>query len=348
MPKVLAVDDAITNLQAYERILKQLKGIEVFPYTTSRAALLWAEDNPVDLLIIDYNMPSPNGLEFVERFKKMGGKADVPIIMITGAREHEVRYTAFDNGVDDFLQKPADPVQFVARVRNLLKLRERELKLAERAEKLTEEVRRVTAEIGHAEEETIFRLTRAAEFRDKETKNHTIRMGHYARLLVARIGLPTVTQETILLAAPMHDIGKVAIPDSILLKEGKLTPEEWEVMKGHARAGYEILKNSESPVIQMGAEIALSHHEKYDGSGYPQGLAGETIPLSGRICALTDVFDALLSDRPYKKAWPLHEVLENLRKGKGQHFDPKLVDAFVEIQPEIQKVRRMFSDAEAA
>lgn len=348
MQTVLAVDDAFSSLQGYQRILKQLDGLEVVPYTTSRAALMYAENNPVDLLVTEFELTEPNGLQFVEAFRRIPDKVEVPVIMITGTNENDIRNRVLDEEVDDFLHKPADPVQFLARVRSLLKLRNRDLELAERAESLAETVRRATADILLAEEETIFRLTRAAEYRDKETKNHIVRMGHYSRLLAARIGRPTAEQELIFLAAPMHDMGKVAIPDSILLKEGKLTPTEWEIMKSHARAGYEILKESDSPVIKMGAEIALSHHEKWDGSGYPNGLKGKDIALTGRICALADVFDALVSTRPYKKAWPLSDVLETLKKGKGQHFDPTLVDEFLQIIPDVQKVRKALPDTEAA
>jgi putative two-component system response regulator len=348
MQTVLAVDDAFSSLQGYQRILKQLDGVEVIPYTTSRAALMFAENNPVDLLVTEYELTEPNGLQFVESFRRIPDKVEVPVIMISGANENDIRNRVLDEEVDDFLQKPADPVQFLARARSLLKLRSRDLELAERAESLAETVRRATADILLAEEETIFRLTRAAEYRDKETKNHIVRMGHYSRLLAARIGRPTSEQELIFLAAPMHDMGKVAIPDSILLKEGKLTPTEWEIMKSHARAGYEILKESDSPVIKMGAEIALAHHEKWDGSGYPNGLKAKDIPLTGRICALADVFDALVSTRPYKKAWPLSDVLETLKKGKGQHFDPTLVDEFLQIIPDVQKVRKALPDVEAA
>jgi len=348
MQSVLAIDDAFSSLQGYQRILKQLEGVEVVPYTTSRAALMFAEHNPVDLVVTEFELAPPNGLEFVEAFRRIPDKADVPVIMISGANENDIRTSVLDEQVDDFLHKPADPVQFLARARSLLKLRSKDLELQERADSLAETVRKATADILLSEEETIFRLTRAAEYRDKETKNHIVRMGHYSRLLAARIGRSTTEQELIFLAAPMHDMGKVAIPDSILLKEGKLTPTEWEIMKSHARAGYEILKESDSPVIKMGAEIALSHHEKWDGSGYPSGVKGKDIPLTGRICALADVFDALVSTRPYKKAWPLSEVLDTLKKGKGQHFDPTLVDEFLQIIPDVQKVRKALPDTEAA
>jgi putative two-component system response regulator len=348
MNRILVVDDSKVNLEIYSRVLQKLDDAEIVTHLSSKEAFAWTVDNTPDIIVIDYRMPEIDGLQFVERYRRMPGTTDVPIVMITGSSEKEVRHKALELGVDDFLQKPADAVEFVQRVRNLLKLRDRSKKIADRASWLQQEVRRATAEIARREQETILRLTRAAEHRDKETKNHIVRMGHYARLLAKAIGLPQEQQELMFLAAPMHDIGKVAVPDRILLKEGKLTADEWEIMKSHARAGYDILKDSDSPLIQLGAEIALAHHEKWDGSGYPGGLIGEAIPLSGRICAISDVFDALLSVRPYKPAWRLPEVIEQLRRGRGAHFDPVLVDAFLDIMFEVQEIRRQFHDEEAA
>lgn len=348
MNRVLVVDDSRVNLEVYSRILKQLEDVEIVAFASSRDAFQWSTDNETDLVIVDYQMPQMNGLEFVQAFRSNPVHADVPIVMITGTREKDLRIEALKMGVDDFAEKPADPVEFMVRARNLLKLRDRSKKLSDRAAWLAQEVKRATALIERREQETIFRLTRATEHRDKETKNHIVRMGHYARLLGKAIGMLQEQQELLLLAAPMHDVGKVAVPDRILLKEGKLSPEEWEIMKGHARSGYEILKDSDSPLIQLGAQIALTHHEKWDGSGYPDGLVGEGIPIAGRICAISDVFDALLSVRPYKPAWPLPQVIEALRRGRGVHFDPVLIDAFLDIMPELQDVRRRFNDEEAA
>lgn len=193
---------------------------------SSSLAFIWAAENEPDLVIIDYQMPAPNGLEFVEAFRKPN--AETPIIMITGSKEQEVRHQALKLGTDDFLQKPADPVEFLARARNLLKLRDRGKKLGDHAAWFEEEVRRATADLMQRERETIYRLTRAVEHRDSETKHHIVRMGYYCRLLAQTIGLPKERQELLFLAAPMHDIGKVAVPDRILLKKGKLTPSEWE------------------------------------------------------------------------------------------------------------------------
>lgn len=348
MQNVLVIDDAAINLKIYERILAGLESVSVTSFTSSMAALLWSEDHGTDLVIVDYNMAPPNGIEFVRAFRRKSENATVPVIMITGVKDRAVRHAALESGIDDFLEKPADGVEFLTRSRNLLKLRERTVQLASRAEGLSDEVRRATEQIARRELETIHRLTRAAEHRDKETHNHIVRMGHYAKLLGGAIGLSVDRQELLCYAAPMHDIGKVAIPDNILLKNGKLSPPEWNTMMTHASAGYEILKDSDSEVLRLAAEIALTHHEKWDGSGYPQGLVGEAIPLSGRITAIADVFDALLSVRPYKPAWPLPDVIEALRRGKHAHFDPVLVDAFLDIVPDLQRVRAEFSDLVAA
>ena len=348
MSTVLVVDDSKVNLEVYSRVLRQLEAVDVKSFLVSREAFTWTQSNDADLIVIDYRMPHMDGLDFVRAFRANTEKADTPIVMITASHDRNVRHEALKLGVDDFAEKPADPVEFLARVRNLLKLRDRSKQLSNRALTLAQEVKLATAEIARREQETIHRLTRAIEQRDKETKNHIVRMGHYARLLGKAIGLPDERQELLLLAAPMHDIGKIAVPDEILLKPGKLNPTEWDIMKSHARHGYEILSGSESPLVQLGAEIALTHHEKYDGSGYPDGLKGEKIPLSGRICAIGDVFDALLSARPYKRAWPMLQVQQQMRMGRGKHFDPVLLDAFFDVLPWMEEVVREFNDAEAA
>ena len=348
MQHILVVDDATLNLKVYQRILAGLESANVTSFTSSMAALEWSADHQTDLVIVDYSMPSPNGIEFVQAFKRQRGNAGVPVIMITGVKDRAVRHAALEHGVDDFLEKPADSVEFLVRSRNLLRLRERSVELANRAERLADEVRLATEQIARRELETIHRLTRAAEHRDKETHNHIVRMGHYAKLLGRAIGLSDERQELLHYAAPMHDIGKVAIPDNILLKNGRLSSPEWNTMMTHARAGYDILKDSDSEVLRLAAEIALTHHEKWDGSGYPQGLVGEAIPLPGRITAIADVFDALLSVRPYKPAWPLPDVIDALRRGRHAHFDPVLVDAFLDIVPDLQRVRTEFADEEAA
>jgi response regulator RpfG family c-di-GMP phosphodiesterase len=266
------------------------------------------------------------------------------VLMITANDDKDVRYEASQIGATDFLTKPVDRIEFSARVRNMLALGASRRHLADRAAWLAEEVKKATAAIHEREQELLFRLSRAAEFRDPETGAHIQRMAHYSRLIAVALGLSLDDQELILQAAPMHDVGKIGIPDAILLKPGKLTYEEFELMKGHAALGFELLKGSESVVLQAAASIAISHHEKFDGSGYPYGIVGEAIPLFGRIVAVADVFDALTSERPYKKAWELDRAVALLREGSGQHFDATCVDAFIACWDEVVAVRTRFQD----
>jgi putative two-component system response regulator len=237
-----------------------------------------------------------------------------------------------------------DKVELTARVNNLLALRKSQQQLANRADWLAEEVAKATAEIAAREKEAILRLSRAAEYRDPETGSHLLRMSNYTRLIAVQLGLPPAEQELLLESSPMHDIGKVGTPDHILLKPGRLTPEEFEIMKQHATIGYEILRDSVSPLLQCAAKLALAHHEKFDGSGYPQGLAGEAIPLHGRIVAVADVFDALTSERPYKKAWTLDAAVDFLKTNAGSHFDPVCVEAFLAAWPQVLEIRQRYQD----
>ncbi|MGH7683558.1 MAG: response regulator, partial [Vulcanimicrobiaceae bacterium] len=272
---VFVIDDATINLKTYEKLLANLEGIKVYPFVKAPEALLALSDLEPDLVIVDYRMPEMDGLEFITRFRNMSTLKEVPVVMLTAERDIDIRRRAIESGANDFLNKPADPIEFVARVRNLLALNDSRRKLANRALQLADEVRKATVQIARREQETIHRLTRASEFRDNETGLHIVRMGRYSAILGRALGMNHSDQELLLLAAPMHDIGKVATPDNILLKPGKLTAEEWEIMKQHTTAGFEILRDSDSKLLQKGAEIALTHHEKWDGSGYPRGLAGD-------------------------------------------------------------------------
>ena len=344
MPKLLVVDDNAINLTLFRHLLQKLEGAEVECIADPLAALDWCAASDPDLILLDYMMPGVNGLEFIERLRLIPGRADVPVVMVTADTESDVRHRALQLGAQDFLTKPVDKVELTARVRNLLALRKSQQQLANRAEWLADEVAKATAEIAAREKEAILRLSRAAEYRDPETGSHLLRMSNYTRLIAVQLGLPLDEQQLLLEASPMHDIGKVGTPDQILLKPGRLTPEEFEVMKQHATIGYEILRDSVSPLLQCAAKLALAHHEKFDGSGYPLGLGGEAIPMHGRIVAVADVFDALTSERPYKKAWTLDAAVDFLKTNAGSHFDPACVEAFLSAWPQVLEIRERYHD----
>ncbi len=344
MPSLLVVDDNAVNLSLFRHLLQKIDGAEVVCFADPAAALGWSVDHEADLILLDYMMPVIDGLEFIRRHRLIPGRADVPIVMVTADTESDVRHQALAMGAQDFLTKPVDKIELVTRVRNLLALRKSRQQLANRAAWLAEEVKKATAEITAREKEAILRLSRAAEYRDPETGMHLLRMSNYTCLIAEQLELPLAEQQLLLEAAPMHDIGKVATPDHILLKPGRLTPEEFEIMKRHANIGFEILRDSVSPLLQCAATVALAHHEKFDGGGYPQGLAGESIPRHGRIVAVADVFDALTSERPYKKAWPLQDAADFLKDNAGSHFDPLCVDAFLAAWPQVLEIRARYQE----
>jgi putative two-component system response regulator len=341
---VLIVDDSQPNLLIYKGIVRNLGGSTAVCFSVSADALVWCEQNVPDVVIVDYNMPKPNGLEFIRTFRSMRGKSEVPILMITAETDKHLRYKALESGASDFLTKPVDVIEFSARARNMLELRRSRKELEDRAGWLASEVDKATAQIVTRERETIWRLARVAEFRDTGTGMHVVRMAQYCQAIGGAVGMTADERELLLLSAPMHDIGKIAIPDAILLKPGKLTEEEFAMMKQHTVIGYEILKNSTSRLLRLAADIAITHHERFDGSGYPAGLRGEDIPLHGRICALSDVFDALTSARPYKEAWPVEAALAEIERGAGAQFDPRIVQAFKSVVPEVLRLKREYSD----
>ena len=343
--KIAIVDDNKVNLALMRGLMRQLPDNESVEFTDSVEALAWCTSQGPDLVIVDYMMPKMDGLEFIQAFRGRADTANVPLLMVTASHETEVRIKALEYGANDFLTKPVDRMELLARVRNMLALRQGQRALADRAAWLAKEVAKATEEIIKRERDTILRLSRAAEHRDPETGGHILRMAHYSRLTAHHLGLSEEEQELLLTAAPMHDVGKVATPDSILLKPGKLTDDEMVIMRQHATIGYQILHGSTSPLMQMAATIAHCHHEKFDGSGYPRGLRGEDIPLVGRIVAVADVFDALTSERPYKKAWPLEHAIKFLRENAGVHFDPACVNAFLKDMSAILNIRVRFQDA---
>ena len=341
--KVVIVDDTHINLVLMSRLMESLD-VTTVAFQSAREALAWCQENPYDLLVLDYMMPDLNGLEFIGQLTGEARERP-PVLMVTASQDIEVRHRALENGANDFLIKPIDKIEFLARTRNMLELRRATLALQSRASWLASEVNKATAELRAREQETILLLCRASEYRDPETGAHIQRMAHYSCLIAAELGLSSEEQEFILNAAPMHDIGKVGTPDHILLKPGKLDAAEMAIMRQHALIGYNILKSSEARMLQLAAEIAYAHHERYDGAGYPNGLAGEAIPLVGRIVAVADVFDALTSVRPYKSAWSLEAARDFLLANSGTHFDPQCVTALLARWPAVLQIRERFRDA---
>jgi response regulator RpfG family c-di-GMP phosphodiesterase len=346
MMTIVIVDDQPVNVKILKQCVSKLTDCTEVSFTSSAEALTWCQHNDLDLLLTDYMMPAPNGTELIRQFRKLSGKEEIPIVMITGESQREVRYEALELGANDFLSKPIDTVEFVARVKNMLALRRSQKKLANHAAWLSEEVRKATASIITRERESIVRLSKAAEYRDPETGSHIVRMAHYCKQVASQIGLPIEEQDLLLAAAPMHDVGKVGIPDAILLKPARLTPDEMFIMRQHTTIGYEILRDSPSRLHQTAAEIAMTHHERFDGTGYPNRIKGQAIPLFGRIVALCDVFDALTSVRPYKKAWSVKDAVAYISDESGKHFDPQLVGSFNACLSTILEIKEYFNEAD--
>jgi two-component system response regulator RpfG len=342
---VMVVDDQSTGRAILEQVVRGLdERVVVEGFARPVDAVVWATRHISDLVLVDYMMPEMDGIEFVKRLRALPGYEHVPIVMITVHDDRKVRYAALDAGITDFLTKPIDARECLARCRNLLTLRRQHVILEDRRRLLEHMVEDATREVREREKETLLRLARAGEFRDEETGYHLIRMSRYSRLIANAIGLDQDEAETVELAAPLHDIGKIGIPDHILLKADKLDGAEWEVMRRHPLIGHEILKGSASKYVRMGALIALGHHEKYDGSGYPNGLVGDHIPLCARIVAVADVYDALTSVRPYKNAWPSEQAFEYVTSQAGRHFDPRMVEAFSGMKKQVLQVQHEWRD----
>ncbi|MBV8210613.1 MAG: response regulator [Burkholderiaceae bacterium] len=342
--EVLIVDDNEINREVLSTLVESLPGNHARAFADARESLAYCSNAEPDLYVVDYMMPGMDGIEFVQRVRALPGRSEVPIVMVTGADDRSIRRRALEAGATDFVCKPVEATEFLVRIRNMLKLRQAYRQLANRAESLADQVAKRTEEIKANERDTLLALARAAEYRDPETGAHIVRMASYARLIGDRLGMTTQEQDLLEQAAPLHDLGKIGTPDSILLKPGPLTSEERSVMQQHTTIGWQILSTHASPVLQAGAVIAHSHHEKFDGSGYPLGRSGEDIPLHGRIVAVADVLDALTSVRPYKPAWPIERARGYLVEGRGGHFDPQCVDAILERWSDAVDVMHRYAD----
>jgi putative two-component system response regulator len=349
---ILVVDDQPQNIELLEAYLAP-QGYEVVSAASGEEALQKLAQNPVDLILLDVMMPGMDGFEVTRRIRKDPLHRLLPIILVTALRETEDRVKGIEAGCDDFLSKPVDKVELLARVRSLLKVKAYNDLLSNYRAELESEVIKRTAELKQAFEkiksaslETIYRLSMASEYKNDDSGAHIKRMSLYSAAIARKMGLDEKTVETILYAAPMNDLGKIGIPDAILMKTSKLDGLEWEIMKLHTVIGAKILEGSDAEFIRMGATIALSHHEKWDGSGYPYRMKGSEIPVAARVAAVADVFDALTSKRPYRKPFPTAEALDIIREGSESHFDPDTVAAFFSVQDEILAIKRQSAENE--
>ena len=345
MSNVLIIDDqSITRMILQELVGSIDRDVNPVCFADPTQALAWSKENEVDLVITDYKMPQMDGIEFIKWFRRIPGYNDVPVMIVTCIEDQSVRYLALESGATDFITKPIDHTECRARCNNLLTMSQQRKLIKDRALLLEAEIRKTTQELHDREEETLIRLAKAGEYRDEDTGNHIHRISRYSRLIAEKLGLSEELCDLIAQSSPMHDIGKIGIPDAILLKPARLTPEEFRIMQQHTEVGYEILKDSPSKYLQTGAVIALNHHEKFNGEGYPRGLKGENIPLEARIVAVADVFDALVTNRPYKKSWPLEKAFEYIREERGNHFDPDCADIFEQQSEQVISIHLALSE----
>jgi putative two-component system response regulator len=324
--KILLVDDTKINTDLLAEALKDSYQLGVA--LDGQAAIDYVKSNPVDLMLLDIVMPGMDGFEVCRRLKADKATRDIPIIFISAMDNLEHKTRGFESGAVDYITKPFDITEVKARVKNHLTLKTAQEALKNQNLVLDEKVRERTRELEETQLEVIDRLVMAAEYRDKETGNHIKRMSKYCEVMGKGIGLSEKECGILSLASTMHDVGKIGIPDSILLKPGRLTRHETEIMRTHTSIGSRLLAGSHSSLLQTAEVIARTHHENWNGEGYPDGLKGEETPLYGRITCICDVFDALISERPYKSAWPIEKSLAEINAGSGKHFDPHLVEIF--------------------
>ncbi|HEX8524519.1 MAG TPA: HD domain-containing phosphohydrolase [Tepidisphaeraceae bacterium] len=364
--KIMIIDDEPLNIKVLRKYL-QIAGYEHFVTTTDsvNAVSLVRAERP-DLILLDVMMPQVSGLDILQTVRADPALMHLPVLVLTASTDAKTKSSALDLGATDFLAKPIDASDLVPRVKNSLLVKAHHDHLAKYSEQLEHEVSLRTAELEASRLRVVHCLARAAEYRDDDTGRHVIRVGRYAGILARDLGFGHVHASTLELAAQLHDVGKIGIPDAVLLKPGKLSPEEFELMKKHCEYGRLIIdplpEHHEearrvqehlgagpieygSPLLKMAAEIALTHHERWDGTGYPNKIAGEQIPLEGRVTSVVDVFDALLSKRPYKPPFELDKCLSILREGRGKQFDPQVIDALLRRLPDMLQVQGQLADA---
>lgn len=347
---ILIVDDKESNRDLLCEYVLRLKHIPILA-ENGLVALAQIEKEAPHMILLDIMMPEMDGYQVLERLKAHTLWRHIPVIMISAMDDMEAIIRCINSGAIDYLVKPFNPKILSARINSGLaakKLHDQEEKYRKQIENINDDlellVQKRTKELNDSRRDVIVRLGKAAEYRDNETGMHVIRMSRYCHLLSQKIDLLAEEREMILQASPMHDVGKIGIPDAILLKPAKLDHDEWKTMQTHPSIGGEILSGSNSEMLNLAEIIARTHHEKYDGSGYPKGLKGDEIPVVGRIVAICDVFDALTSIRPYKKAWTIDDTVDFIKRESGKHFDPNLVQHFLACLPEILEIREKFAD----
>lgn len=342
--RILIVDDEPANLKLLDKMLRAAGYEQLVLISDPRTVLEAYREGPVDLILLDINMPHLDGFAVLEQLQALDDPLLPPVVILTAQHDRATLLRALTAGARDFIGKPFDRFELLARVRNLLDVHLAQRLLKARKDELEAEVKARTHELHRTRLQIVQRLGRAAEYRDNETGFHIMRVSHIAVLLAEAVGWDACQCDLMLNASPMHDIGKIGIPDHILLKPGRLEPAEMAIMQTHTTIGAEILGDGDSELLRLAREIALTHHEKWDGSGYPHGLAGEGIPLSGRIVAVADVFDALTSERPYKRAWSVEEAVAYVREQAGRHFDPLLVQHFLDRLPAVLEIRARYAE----
>lgn len=344
--RILIVDDDVANLKLLEAMLTQYGYTNLVAIQDPRDVITEYRKERTDLILFDLNMPHMDGFEVMRQLRMLNDPILPPIVVLTAQPGKDALVRALNGGARDYVTKPFDFEELRARVRNMLEIqRAHKLVYAEK-ETLDNMVREKTSELLRTRLQIVQRLARAAEYRDNDTGRHVMRVSHTAVRMAEELGWNTDELEMLLHATPMHDVGKIGVPDSILLKPGKLSEDEWQTMKTHTTMGGQILDGDDSALLTLAREIAMTHHEKWDGSGYPRGLAGESIPVSGRIISVADVFDALTSARPYKRKWSTDTAAQFIRDSAGTHFDPSIVEIFERILPAILSIHHRFSDAD--
>ncbi|MEQ8708914.1 MAG: response regulator [Rhodospirillales bacterium] len=345
--RILIIDDMPVNVMVLEATLRRDGFTNITTVTDPRMVENEVSSSEFDLIFLDIRMPHINGFELCERLASNVADDDyLPVIVVTAQTDKQTRHRSLQLGAKDFITKPFDNQEILSRTRNSLEIRALYKERRNHAITLERKVAERTRELEDAQLEIVRRLGIASSFRDNETGAHVQRMSEGCRLIALEAGLGETFAQMILRASPMHDVGKIGIPDGVLLKPGPLDPDEWATMQTHAQIGADMLANHPSPVMQMAERIAKTHHERWDGKGYPNRLSGMEIPVEGRICAVSDVFDALTSRRPYKEPWPVEKAISFIEEGAGSQFDPEIVKCFLRVAPQIAKLRLSTPDEE--